>query len=107
MCKRAIDFRKYKIVVVFLFLAIRPVLAQVPTVASFAPQHGPLGTRVTITGNNFGATAAQNTVYFGPVRAVITSASATSITALVPLGASFDPISVTVAGLTAYAAAPF
>src|ERR1051325_6223818 len=47
------------------------------------------------------------TVYFGTVPGVITSSSATSITATVPIGATFAPITVIANGLTAQSASPF
>lgn len=59
-----------------------------PILSALAPASGPVGTAVTITGTGFGATAAQSAVYFDGVRATITQASATSITATVPAGAA-------------------
>ena len=50
-------------------LCVRSLYAQVPTVTSFSPSSGPVGTVVTITGINFSATAASNTVYFGATKA--------------------------------------
>jgi hypothetical protein len=79
-----------------------------PTITSFTPSSGPIGTTVTITGTNFSATPANNIVYFGGVRATtISAASATQLTVVVPPGAMHQPISVTVAGLKAYSAQPF
>jgi hypothetical protein len=55
-----------------------------PTITSFTPTSGPVGTTVTITGTNFtGAT----TVKFGGVVAAFTVNSDTQITATVPTGA--------------------
>lgn len=45
--------------------------AQVPTITSFSPTSGPIGTTATITGTNFNTTAANNIVYFGAVRATV------------------------------------
>jgi uncharacterized protein (DUF2141 family) len=78
-----------------------------PAVASFSPASGPVGTTVTITGANFSSVAANNTVYFGAVKATVTSATATSLTVTVPVGATYQPITVTTDGLTAYSAKPF
>ncbi|HEV9036775.1 MAG TPA: IPT/TIG domain-containing protein, partial [Puia sp.] len=47
------------------------VIAQ-PTISSVAPLRGPVGTPVTISGNNFNATPSSNIVYFGSVRAQVT-----------------------------------
>jgi len=85
-----------------------PFLLQAqPRINSFTPTSGPIGTTVTITGSNFGATPTDNIVYFGAVKANITSASATSMTVAVPIGTTYEPITVTTGGLTAYSAIPF
>ena len=83
--------------------------AQTPTITSFAPTSGPIGTTVTIAGTNFNTTLANNIVFFGATKATVSVGSATSLTVVVPTGASFHPISVTniTTGLTAYSARPF
>jgi large repetitive protein len=81
--------------------------AQIPTIGSFTPTSGPVGSSVTLSGNNFSPTAANNIVYFGKVQANVSAATATSLTVAVPAGTTFDPISVTANGLTAYSARPF
>lgn len=73
-----------------------------PVISSFTPASGPVGTSVTITGSGFGATAADNIVYFGAVKATITAASAGALTVTVPSGASYAPVSVTASGLIAH-----
>ncbi|WP_431216956.1 FG-GAP-like repeat-containing protein [Puia sp. P3] len=78
-----------------------------PVIRSFSPDSGPIGTLVTITGNGFSPIAAENTVYLGPVRAIVTSATATQLVVKVPLGAGYQPISVTARNLTAYSQQPF
>jgi hypothetical protein len=63
-----------------------------PTITSFAPTRGPVGTSVTISGTNFtGATA----VTFNTVNASFTVTSATAIQAIVPPGATTGPLQVT------------
>jgi len=75
-----------------------------PTITSFTPASGPVGTSVTISGTNFtGATA----VLFNGASASFTVASATTITATVPAGATSGPISVTTSAGTASSAASF
>jgi len=81
--------------------------AQVPAITSFAPTSGPIGTTVTITGTNFSAAPASNIVFFGATQATVTAASATSLTVTVPVGATYQPITVNVGGLIAYSAMPF
>ena len=80
-----------------------------PTITSFSPTSGPIGATVTITGTNFNTTAANNVVYFGAVKAQVTSASSTSLTVIIPVGATYQLITVTdlTKGLTAYSAKPF
>jgi hypothetical protein len=58
-----------------------------PLVTGFAPQTGPIGTALTITGSGFAAGAGQNVVYVGGARATVTAASATQLTVTVPGGA--------------------
>jgi gliding motility-associated-like protein len=76
-------------------------LAQ-PTITSFSPTSAVVGATLTITGTNFNATPANNTVFFGPVKATVTAATITSLTVTVPTGAAFGPINVvnTVTGLS-------
>lgn len=73
-----------------------------PHITSFAPASGTVGSSVSLTGANFDASAANNIVYFGGVKASIGSSSPTSMTVNVPVGASYSPISVTTRNLTAY-----
>jgi gliding motility-associated-like protein len=73
----------------------------VPTITSFTPSSGPVGTTVTITGTNFSTTPANNTVTFNGTAATVTASTATSITVTVPSGATTGPIVVTVSGNTA------
>ncbi len=85
------------------------ILGPPPTISSFTPAVGPIGTTVTITGTNFNATASANIVYFGAVKAAVTSASTTSLTVSVPAGATYQPITVlnTSTGQLAYSNKPF
>lgn len=80
-----------------------------PVVTSFTPAAGAVGATVIINGNNFNTTPANNVVYFGATKATVTAASTTSLTVIVPSGASYQPISVlnTAYGLTGYSSKPF
>jgi len=94
-----------------LFLCIAIFIASSasaqPTISSFSPASGAVGTSVTITGTNFGTTPSNNIVFFGAVRANVTAATVNSLTVTVPAGATYQPISVTVNNLTGYSARPF
>jgi hypothetical protein len=75
--------------------------------AQFTPAFGPVGTTVTITGSNFSATPANNIVYFGATRASVTSSTTTQLVVIVPPGATYEPVSITVNGLNGFTAKPF
>lgn len=62
---------------------------------------------MTISGANFSTTSGNNIVFFGAVRATVLSASSGTLTVTVPDGATYQPMTVTVGGLTAYAQQPF
>jgi|GEM_PF-845955 len=78
-----------------------------PTITSFTPATGAVGSAVTINGTYFGATPASNVVYFGAVAATVTQASSTQLTVVVPNGATYQPLSVTTSGATALSTEPF
>ncbi len=78
-----------------------------PTIISFTPTSGPVGTSVTVTGTNFSTTPTNNIVYFGATRASVTAATSTQLTVTVPVGATYQPISVTTAAFTAFSAKPY
>lgn len=80
-----------------------------PKITSFTPVSAPVGTTVTINGSGFNATPANNTVYFGSVKAIVTGGSPSSITVRVPGSAPYQPVSVlnNATGLTAYSSRPF
>jgi FG-GAP-like repeat/IPT/TIG domain/FG-GAP repeat len=94
-----------------LILASQTIVAQRPTINSFSPTSGPIGTSVTISGTQFNTTAAQNIVYFGATRATVTfaSPSTTSLTVTVPVGATYQAITVlnTATNLVGSSASPF
>ncbi|HMJ70309.1 MAG TPA: FG-GAP-like repeat-containing protein [Cyclobacteriaceae bacterium] len=81
--------------------------APLPTITSFNPIEGHVGSVVTITGTNFSATPGSNFVEFNGITAAVTSSTHTSITTIVPAGATTGPITVTVSGNTATSATDF
>src|SRR5438093_234326 len=75
-----------------------------PTITTFTPESGPVGTSVTIGGTNFmGATA----VTFNGSAASFTVTSDTAIQTTVPAGATTGPLSVTTPAGTALSASNF
>jgi hypothetical protein len=93
--------------VVITVLSYGTINAQAPVITSFTPTSGPVGSSVTITGTNFSTTSANNIVWFGAVKATVTTSTLTQLTVIVPTGATYQPISVTVNGLTDYSNLPF
>lgn len=73
-----------------------------PTLASFTPPSGAVGTQVTITGTNL---LDANVTFTGPVTVTPTAVTATSLKATVPAGALTGPISVSSAGTATSATA--
>lgn len=94
------------LLILILFLP-NIALAQVPTIDSFSPAFGIVGSIVNITGNNFNLVPESNIVYFGAVRAKVLSSTDTQLTVVVPTGATYQPITVTNNRLTAYSKTPF
>ncbi len=90
-----------------LFFFVQPVQGQKPVINSVAPLKGAVGSTVTISGQNFSPIAANNIVYFGDVKAPVTAATANTLTVMVPPGATYRPLSVTVGGMTTYGTTPF
>jgi hypothetical protein len=77
-------------------LGVAPALAAAPTITSFTPACGPVGTSVVITGSGFNdAPSPVSSVTFNNVTATFTVDSNTQITATVPAMATTGPIEVT------------
>ena len=76
-----------------------------PTITSFNPISGPVGTLVTITGTNL--TGATSVSFHGTTATSFTVVNATQITATVPSGATSGTIAVTTPGGTATSSASF
>jgi len=81
-----------------------PAPPAAPTITTFSPTSGPVGTTVTIAGTGFtGATS----VRFAGTAAAFTAGSDTSLSATVPSGAANGPITVTTPAGTATSATGF
>ena len=78
--------------------------AQFPTISSFTPTSGPVGTLVTITGTNLSSPTALS---IGGISAIEISNTGISLVAMVMPGATTGSISVTTAGGTANATGNF
>ncbi len=70
-----------------------------PSITSLNPTSGAVGTSVTISGANFGATQGTSTVKFNGVAATPASWSTTGIVAPVPAGGATGNVVVTVGGV--------
>ncbi|RYD83613.1 MAG: T9SS type A sorting domain-containing protein [Sphingobacteriales bacterium] len=71
------------------------------TISSISPQTGGIGTEVTISGSGFSTTASNNYVSLGGVKAVVNSATSSSLKVIIPQGAVSAPFIVTVSSLSA------
>jgi gliding motility-associated-like protein len=80
-------FQKTLLVYVFSLVSSW-VYSQAPTISSFSPISGAVGSSVTISGTGFNTTAANNVVYFDGVKAAVTASTSTSLTVTVPSGTS-------------------
>ena len=78
--------------------------SQVPTISSFSPTSGPIGTLVTISGTNLSSPTAFS---IGGVSAVVVSDNGTSLVGMVMPGATTGAVSVTTAGGSAAASGNF
>lgn len=94
-------------ILVFSALILMNTLAAQPTITSVTPTSATVGSTVVIKGTNFSATPLNNIVYFGPVKAIVNSASAASLSVTVPVGSGNEPITVTTNNSTVYTAYPF
>lgn len=77
-----------------------PIPDSIPVVKSISPDRAIAGTSVTINGYNFASTPANNTVMFNGVAATVTAATTSSLTVVVPSGATSGNVVVSSNGLT-------
>jgi RHS repeat-associated protein len=81
------------------------VTVPAPSITSLSPTSGGIGSSVTVTGANFGATQGTSAVKFNGTAGTPTSWSATSIVVPVPSGATSGNVVVIVSGVTSNGAA--
>jgi hypothetical protein len=96
--------KKFHFISLTVFVCLFSFISAQPVITSFNPLSGPIGTSVTITGNNFNPIPSNNIVFFGTAMATVSGASVNTLTVTVPHGATHMPISVTdlTTNLTAY-----
>src|SRR5216684_1412130 len=80
----------------FLFLCCGRASAQSLTVTTMSPTSGPVGTLVTIVGTHFGTTQGSSTVSLNGTSAAVVTWSDSTISVLVPSGASSGTFALTV-----------
>jgi hypothetical protein len=79
-----------------------PILKPVkPVISAISPTSGSANMSVTIAGSDFDPSASGNTVKFNGVAATVSTASATTLTVLVPSGGSTGNVTVSTSGGTA------
>ena len=71
-----------------------------PTITSIAPAIAEVGDTVTISGTDFDTTPANNIVYFGGIKASVTSATSTQLSVIVPRCEVVSKVSVVKSGLS-------
>jgi len=76
-------------------IGVPAALAAPPTIASFDPTSGPVGTSVEISGGGFNDSSEVTAVTFNGTAATFTVGSNAELTATVPSGATSGPIAVT------------
>jgi IPT/TIG domain/FG-GAP-like repeat len=74
-----------------------------PSIVNLSPTSGSVGTAVTISGANFGASQGTSSIRFNGISATPTSWSTSSIVAPVPNGATTGPVVVTVSNVASNA----
>ncbi|TAL63425.1 MAG: T9SS type A sorting domain-containing protein [Bacteroidetes bacterium] len=91
----------------YLMGDVQTAAQPVPTIVSFAPTSGTVGTIVTITGTNFDITSSNNIVHFGATKATVISSTAAQMIVIVPYCANYVPISVQVNSVSGVSRNPF
>jgi YD repeat-containing protein len=77
------------------------VAANALAILNIEPRQGGVGSTVTLQGQGFSVTAAQNAVAINGAPATVVSATSNALVVTVPVGATTGPVSVTVSNQTA------
>jgi hypothetical protein len=85
----------------FIPLPPPPDLGNAPSVTSLSPEHGPAGTALTISGDNFGYSRGISVVSIGGIPLQIVAWSNDQIVAVIPENAATNLIRVLVGGVVA------
>lgn len=83
------------------------VFTTLPTITSFTPEYGPVGSIVRIDGANFNPLASSDTVYFGGVLSPVLTANSGFVTVSVPHGTGYKSINLSTSGLITSSVKPF
>ncbi len=93
-CEPAKNYGSSFLLIFLLAVSIAGYAQSPPVITSFSPTSAKPGDAVTLTGTDFNTTTTNNIVFFGATRATVTAATATSLTATVPTGATYAPITL-------------
>ena len=108
--KRSLNYKLYSImkaIRLFICLIFLSATLSAQIIHSFAPTSAIIGSTVTIVGEGFSAVPNQNSVTFNGTSATVLSATESSLTLIVPNGATSGPVSVTVNGNTVLSSSIF
>ncbi|NTW33649.1 MAG: hypothetical protein HGB12_13690, partial [Bacteroidetes bacterium] len=67
-----------------VYSSVATVIVNTLTITSITPKTASIGSSITVNGTGFSTTAANNTVFIGGVKSVVTNATATDLTVTVP-----------------------
>lgn len=81
------------ILLVFLFLIVQSVSGQI-SISGLSSNSATPGSSIILTGSGFNVNVSANQVFFGGVKATVSSSTATSLTVVVPTGAAHGPVTV-------------
>jgi hypothetical protein len=84
----------------FLFVKLPPLPgSEAPVITDVTPLHGPVGTTITITGQNFGESKGISVVTIGGLQLQVVNWSDIRVAAVIPQGATSNLIRLLVGGL--------